>query len=95
VLFRSGDLSLEKYDGFWVQDCSAATENMLIEAVHLGLGAVWLGVYPVEKLVKGLQSLFGIPENVIPLCVVSFGYPLEKPERVDRFDRSRIRKNIW
>ena len=90
-----GDITLEKHKGFWVQDCSAATENMLIEAVHLKLGAVWLGVYPVEKIVKAIQSLFGLPENIIPLCVVSLGYPLEKPERVDRFDPSRIRHNAW
>ena len=90
-----GDLLLELYKGFWVQDCSAATENILIEAVHLGLGAVWLGVYPVEERVKGLQNLIGLPENVIPLSIVSLGYPLEKPERINRFDPSRIRRNAW
>jgi len=90
-----GDLSLERYKGFWVQDCSAATENMLIEAVHLDLGAVWLGVYPIEERAKALQNLFGLPENVIPLSIVPLGYPLEKPKRADRFDPSRIRRNSW
>jgi nitroreductase len=90
-----GDLSLERHKGFWVQDCAAATQNMLLEAVHLELGAVWLGVYPVEKIVKALQSLFGLPENVVPLSIVSLGYPLEKPRRVNRIDNSRIRHNDW
>ena len=90
-----GDISLERHKGFWVQDCSAATENMLLEAVHLELGAVWLGVYPVEEIVKALQSLFGMPENVIPLSIVSLGYPLEKPRRTNRFDPSRIRRDAW
>ena len=90
-----GDLSLEKYAGFWVQDCSAATENMLIEAVHLGLGTVWLGVYPIEERAKGLQKLFGLPDNVIPLSIVALGYPAEKQERINRFDPNRIRRNSW
>ena len=90
-----GDLSLERYKGFWVQDCSAATENILIEAVHLELGAVWLGVYPIEERVKGLQNLIGLPGYVIPLSIVSIGYPLEKPERINRYEPSRIRRNVW
>ena len=90
-----GDLSLERFKGYWVQDCSAATQNILIEAVHLGLGAVWLGVYPIEERVKNMQKLIGLPENVIPLSIVSVGYPLEKPERINRFDKSRMRRNAW
>jgi len=90
-----GDITLERYKGYWVQDCSAATQNMLIEAVHLGLGAVWLGVYPIEERVKKIQNLIGLPENVIPLSIVSVGYPLEKPEKKNRFDKNRIRRNIW
>ncbi len=90
-----GDTSLERHKGYWVQDCSAATQNMLLAACELGLGSVWLGVYPREDRVEALQKLLGIPENVIPLCIVSLGYPAEQKEPVDRFNPSRIHRNKW
>jgi nitroreductase len=90
-----GDLSLLKYEGFWVQDCSAAAENMLIMAQELGLGSVWLGVYPLEDRIKALSELLGLPENVTPLSILPIGYPAEKKIPKDRFDRSRIHRNQW
>jgi nitroreductase len=90
-----GDLALEKHKGYWVQDCSAATQNILIAAKSLGLGAVWLGFHPVEDRVKGLRRLFGIPETVIPLCVISFGFPAEMKDPADRYDEARIHMNRW
>jgi nitroreductase len=90
-----GDQSLEKYKGFWVQDCSAAMQNMLLMAQHLGLGAVWLGVYPVEERVNALKKLLGLPDGVIPLSIMSLGYPAEDKEPADRFNTSRIHKNKW
>ena len=80
-----GDTKLEKYPGFWVQDCSAATQNMLLAAHALGLGAVWSGIYPLEDRVSGYRSLLGIPENVIPLSIVIMGYRLEVPKPEDRY----------
>ena len=90
-----GDLSKEKHVGYWVQDCSAATENILLEARHLGLGSVWLGIYPKEDRVKGLIKILSLPENIIPLSIVSLGYPAEKKEPSGRFDKSRIHTNKW
>lgn len=90
-----GDPSLEKYPGFWVQDCSAATENMLIMAVELGLGAVWLGIYPIEDRVRGLQKLVGVPEGVVPFALVPFGHPAEERKLVDRYDGDRVHREIW
>ena len=89
------DLDKEKHDGYWVQDCSAATENILIEAQHLGLGSVWLGVYPREDRVKGLKELLDLPERVVPLSIVSLGYPAEKKGPSDRYDKLRIHINKW
>jgi nitroreductase len=75
---------------FWVQDCSAAVENILIAAAGLGLGTVWLGVYPVEPVMRTVRSLFAIPEEVIPLCVIYVGYPAEeKPPRTS-YDEHRV-----
>ena len=90
-----GDLNLEISKGFWVQDCSAATENMLIAAQAKGLGAVWLAIYPRQERVIATQKLLGLPSHVIPLCLVSIGYPAEENTRKNRFDPSRIHKNVW
>ena len=61
--------------GFWIQDVSAATENLLLAAHAMGLGAVWTGVYPDAERVKDVQERLGLPANVIPLAVVPVGYP--------------------
>ncbi|MDS1029244.1 nitroreductase family protein [Bacillota bacterium LX-D] len=90
-----GDLSLEKFPGFWVQDCSAAMENMLLMAQELGLGSVWLGVYPMEDRVKALQKLLGLPESIIPLSIMPIGYPAETKEPTERFYPARIHRNRW
>jgi nitroreductase len=75
---------------FWVQDCSAATENILIAAVGLGLGTVWVGVHPVAKFVKTVRAILSIPGSVTPLCVIYIGYPLEdKPSRT-QYDAQRV-----
>jgi nitroreductase len=90
-----GDLSLERIGGFWVQDCSAATENLLVAANAMGLGAVWLGVYPVEERAAGVRTRLGLPEHVVPLGIVSIGYPAENPGPADRYDRGRIHLERW
>lgn len=89
------DLHLDRYDGLWVQDCSAATENLLIAVQAKGLGAVWLGVYPREERITGLRKLFGIPEHVIPFSLIPVGYSAEHKPRANRFDVSRIHENRW
>lgn len=90
-----GDLSDEEKEKRWVQDCSAATENMLLMATELGLGSVWLGVYPDEDRVNPLKELLGIPEHVIPLSIVSLGYPAETKKIKDKFDKSKVHFNKW
>jgi nitroreductase len=90
------DLELAKHPGYWVQDCSAATQNLLLAAHALGLGAVWLGVYPVEERVEWVKQLLKLPEQVIPLCVVSLGYPATTPEPpARRYAESRLHYNHW
>ncbi len=79
----------EPTGSYWVQDCSAATENLLLAATGLGLGTVWTGVYPVTARVREVQRVLGLPEGVIPLGVILVGYPAEaKPARTQyREDR--------
>ncbi len=92
-----GDLNLERSrtKGFWVQDCAAAVQNMLLAASALGLGAVWTGIYPAEKFVDGHRRLFGLPKNIVPLALVALGYPAEKPAVQNRFNPERARRNRW
>jgi len=90
-----GDLELEKSKGYWVQDCSAATQNILLAAHALGLGAVWLGVYPREQRVLDVRHSLGIPESVIPLCAIAIGYPAEEKPRADRYEPARVHQNAW
>ena len=74
----------------WEQDCSAATQNILIAACGLGLGAVWIGVHPLPNKVKSLSEILGIPEHVIPLSIVYVGHPAEtKPPRT-QYDEHRV-----
>jgi len=90
-----GDLKRQLHEGYWIQDCSAAAENILIAAHSLGLGAVWLGAYPRQNRVAGIRRLLGIPEDVLPLCIISVGHPDEKKKPSDRYDISRIHQNKW
>ncbi|MGM0368326.1 MAG: nitroreductase family protein [Actinomycetota bacterium] len=89
------DRDRESHVGYWVQDCAAATQNILLEAQHLGLGACWLGIYPREKRVKGLKEILSLPDNVMPLSLVAVGNPADKKKPADRFDKSKIHINKW
>lgn len=90
-----GDTSKEIHRGFWVQDCSAATENILIAVNDLGLGAVWVGVYPNEQRVNDFRKLLAIPQHIVPLALVSIGHPAEHKPPADRYDTERIHHNGW
>ena len=87
--------ALEKVSGYWVQDCSAATENMLLTAHALGYGGTWCGVYPQEERIPPLRKLLGIPENIIPLNVVPIGVPAKVIPKPERFREDRIHMNKW
>jgi nitroreductase len=88
-----GDPSIsEKY---WIQDCSAATENILIAVSMLGLGAVWLGCYPRPERVGPTRELLGIPDPVEPLAVLSIGHPAEEKEARTQYDEARVHHGGW
>jgi len=90
-----GDLDLEANLGYLIQDCSAATENILIAARAKGLGSCWLGVYPRENRINNLRKMLKIPENILPFSLISLGYPQVEQLRVDRYNSERIHKNKW
>ena len=81
------------YKLHWQQDMSAAAENMLLEAVNLGLGALWNGVAPTEETMEKIAEIFALDnENQVPFCIITIGYPAEGWENkfMDKFDESRI-----
>ncbi len=90
-----GDILKEKHQGFWVQDCSAATQNILLAAHALGLGAVWLGIHPIKERVDGLSKLLHLPSNIVPLSLVPVGHPDEEKVPANRFDSSRLHQEKW
>jgi nitroreductase len=75
---------------FWVQDCSAATENMLIAAAGMDMGTVWIGSYPKEDVMKILRETLNIPEDVTPLSFIYVGYPAEEVLPRTQYDEDRV-----
>ena len=80
---------------FWVQDCSAATENILLAAHALGLGAVWTGCYPMEERMANVSQVLNLPETIIPLCVIVMGYPNEQPDPKDKWKPENVTYNMF
>lgn len=80
---------------YWFEDCCAATENLLLAATALDLGAVWLSCYPSERIIKRIQGVLGLPETVVPLAIVPVGYPAERPEPKDKWNPENIHYNKW
>ena len=90
-----GDLHLEKLKGYWMIDCAAATENMLLAAHAKGIGACWLGLYPRDDRMIGIRKLITLPDHIIPFALISLGYPAEKKPFENRYQQSRIHHNEW
>lgn len=80
---------------FWVQDVSAATENLLLAAHSMGLGAVWCGCYPIDDLMGNIRQILELPATVMPLNVIAIGYPDVQLNVKDKFDRTRIHYNSY
>lgn len=81
----------------WQQDMGAAAENLLLEAVELDLGAVWLGVATSEDASKFITNFFNLPENIKPFALISVGYPDDEQENkfIDRFNESKVHYENW
>lgn len=77
-------------ESFWAQDCSAATENILLRAVELGLGAVWCGIHPQRKNEEKVQAALGLEETLIPLNILFIGYPNETKDARDQYNKAYV-----
>ncbi|MCF8225459.1 MAG: nitroreductase family protein [Bacteroidales bacterium] len=90
-----GDEKLEHDKGYSILDCSAATQNMLLAAHALGIGACWIGIHPREKRKRAFSELFELPDHVKPIALVSLGYPAEEKKPAERFSPNRIHFDTW
>lgn len=90
-----GDRNFEGNEGLLIQNCSAATQNILLQAHAEGLGAVWVGIYPFEALVKGVKSYFNLPKHILPISIAVLGYPAENPEPDERYEVNKLHTNGW
>ncbi len=90
-----GDEQLQHGPGYWVVDCAAVTQNILLAAHSKGIGSVWLGLHPREQRKQGIKELFSLPQHIQPFSIISLGYPDEEPEQPDRFKKDRIHHNQW
>lgn len=98
AIIPCGDLSKAipgEMSAFWINDVSAATENLLLAAHAMGLGAVWTSLHPDMNRAKMVQDMLGLPEHIIPLCVVPVGVPAEQPEIKDKYKQENIHYNEW
>ncbi len=80
---------------YWIQDCSAATENILLAAHALGLGAVWCGVYPNPNVMPQVARVLGLPSWVIPLNIITMGYPADESQPKDKWNPENVHDQRW
>jgi len=97
VVCGDWELALRFAKEYWIEDCSAATENILIAANALGLGAVWLGTYPQTDKVQKVIRTLNLPGHIIPMNVISIGWPAALKESAvdERFQPEKIHYNKW
>ena len=79
----------------WSFDCAAAAENILIEAEHLGLGSIWLQVYPYADRKAHLLNILDIPAEMEPFCIIAIGYAERKPVRMNRYNERIIYNDLY
>lgn len=90
-----GDTTAGKAPGFWVQDCAAATQTLMLAARALDIGSVWCGIHPSQERVQIFCEKFGLPEDICPLGMVVLGYPEKAFYAEDRYDATKIHRNRW
>ena len=90
-----GEPGVARHPEMWLQDCAAATQNLLLALHAKGLGGVYVGVFPREERMKPLAARFGLPASIVPFSLVPFGHPAGVPEQPDRFKIERIHLDRW
>jgi nitroreductase len=91
VVLANLDIHNEISEGYFPQDCGAATENILLQAAGLGIGTCWCGVYPKENRVAEFKKLFNLPDNVIPFNIIAVGVPNEEFGSRGFYEEEKVR----
>jgi len=89
------DNNLQNNEGYQAIDCAASTQNILLTAHELGLGAVWLGIFPRKERILNIKKYFNLPQNINPITLIAIGYPDEAKEISNRFDKNKVHFNKW
>ena len=87
--------SIPDQPDFWIQDLSAAVENLLLAASGLGLGGVWCGIHPNEALKATVREILGVPAEIHPFCLVAIGHPAATPPPRTQYDADRVHSERW
>lgn len=85
-----GDKKIEELESYLLQNCSAATQNILLAAHSYGLGSVWLGIHPREDRLTAIREMLKMPEHIFPISMIAIGYPGEDKIPEDRFIPERV-----
>ncbi len=95
VIAVCGDTSVEKTPGFWVQDCSAATQNLMLAARALNIGSVWCGCHPVPERVAIVRRILQLPDHIMPLNVVVLGHTAQPFHKAERYKEDHVHHDRW
>lgn len=90
-----GDKAIEKNESWLLQNCSAVVQNILLSAYGMGIGSCWIGIQGMDDIVKNIILQFKLPENIIPVALISLGYPDETVTAEERYKQDKIHNNKW
>lgn len=90
-----GDSAVEKNESWLIQNCSAAIQNILLSAHGLGIGSCWIAIHGMDDVYKNIKDQFGLPKNIVPVSLISLGYPDETVITEERFNEEKIHYNKW
>ena len=97
VIVVCGDMdhTFEAAPDYWAEDCSAATENIMLAAHAMGLGTVWMGIYPQKERYELLKDLLNLPNNIKAFGMIAVGHPAEHPAPKDKWDANKVHYEKW
>jgi nitroreductase len=90
-----GDSLIEKNESWLLQNCSASIQNILLSAHGLGIGSCWIAIHGMDDVYKNVKTQFKLPENIVPVALISLGYPNEVVKAEERFKEEKIHFNNW
>ncbi len=90
-----GDKNMEGMDKFLIEDCSAATQNILLSAHGMGIGSAWVGLLKTCSAYDYISNYFTLPEKIIPVNLIALGYPDEKKQVSPRYDSTKVHWENW